>query len=87
MYWNMFNVDMAQAYSYLQLGESSAGEIGDGAYAVIYSVKRQDGTVVARKVADSAKAASSIERELSVLKSLAANQVAIINLMVCFTRF
>ena len=87
MYWNMFNVDMAQTYSYLQLGETTAGEIGDGAYAVIYSVKRQDGAVVARKVADSAKATSSIERELSALKALGTKKVAIINLMVCFSRF
>ena len=85
MYRIMFNIDMAQIY--LQIGETSAGEIGDGAYAVIYSVKRQDGAVVARKVADSAKAAASIERELSALKSPGAKQVAIVNLMVCFARF
>ena len=74
---------MAQIVNtYLQPGESTLGQIGQGAYAVIYSIQRANGTSVARKIAEDEKAAKAIEKELKVLKAPGVYSVPIVKLMV-----
>ena len=74
---------MAQVINpYLQLGESTMGQIGQGAYAVIYSIQLPNGSTVARKIAEDDKGMKAIEKELKVLKSAGVESVPIVKLMV-----
>ena len=78
------NIVMAQMFNvYLQPGESTLGQIGQGAYAVIYSIQQPNGSTVARKIAEDKKGLKAIEKELKILRSPGVNSVPIVKLMVC----
>ena len=67
---------------YLQPGETTLGQIGQGAYAVIYSIQQANGSTVARKIAEEDKGLKAIEKELLVLKSPGVDSYPIVKLMV-----
>ena len=67
---------------YLQLGETTLGQIGQGAYAVIYSIQRPNGSTVARKIAEDEKGIKAIEKELKVLTAPGAKSYPIVKFMV-----
>ena len=67
---------------YLQLGETTLGQIGQGAYAVMYSIQQANGSTVARKIAEDEKGIKAIEKELKVLTAPGAKSYPIVKFMV-----